>query len=165
MIYHYDEHVIEDLFNKVIEKDIDDEEGNNRELNLEKKLEKNEFVDLFVKTKILDPSKANGKDYKVSVPKIMKENDILELLLKANEQQLQIVMHCLHAQKSNNAVRLVICGQAGTGKSFLIKLLFQTISDYYNEQISCLDIESAKVVLAAPSGKAAFLIGGATIHS
>lgn len=105
------------------------------------------------------------KTIKISVPKVMKDNDILELLLKANEQQLQITMHCLRVQKLGLSLRLFISGQAGTGKSFLIKLKYQTISDYYNKRIGCLDIESPKVILAAPSGKAAFLIEGVMIHS
>ncbi|XP_074107709.1 ATP-dependent DNA helicase pif1-like [Cotesia typhae] len=95
----------------------------------------------------------------------MKHDDILELLLKANEQQLQITMHCLHSQKIGNPIRLMISGQAGTGKSFLIILIYQVISDYYTKKISCTDIESAHVILAAPSGKAAFVIHGVTVHS
>lgn len=166
LIYSTDEDFFENIVKEV---EAEHESDNHNEIadnmNLQKQSGVDEFNDIFADTRQNDSSNAEEKNHKISVPKIMEDNDILELLLKANSEQLQITMHCLHAQKLGVPLRLFISGQAGTGKSFLIKLLFQTISNYYNTKIPCLNVETPKVILAAPSGKAAFVIRGVTIHS
>ena len=54
-------------------------------------------------------------------------------------------------------IRLIVSGQGGTGKSKVIKILQQSVS----EQLTC---NGLSVVVAAPTGLAAFNIGGMTIH-
>ena len=56
--------------------------------------------------------------------------------------------------------RLIISGTAGTGKSFIIKCLMKFAQETLDEGIATTAIQ-----LAAPTGTAAFNIGGRTLHS
>ena len=60
-------------------------------------------------------------------------------------------------------LRLFITGNAGTGKSFLIKTLYSSVSKTLNFRTS--SVEKPKVLLLAPTGVAAINISGTTIHS
>ena len=60
-------------------------------------------------------------------------------------------------------LRLFITDNAGTGKSFLIKTLYSSVSKTLNFRTS--SVEKPKVLLLAPTGVAAINISGTTIHS
>ena len=60
-------------------------------------------------------------------------------------------------------LRLFVTGNAGTGKSFLIKTLHSSVSKTLNFRTS--SVEKPKVLLLAPTGVAAINISGTTIHS
>ncbi|XP_008558846.2 uncharacterized protein LOC103579268 [Microplitis demolitor] len=149
--------------------------GNNLDLivtnrSLIYQMEKRYLSDIF-KEKEAEDDDYNDEHNDENKNFTLKENqpddtvDIFADNKNSNEQQLQITIHCLHAQKIGKQIRLMISGQAGTGKSFLINLLYQVIPDYYTKKISCTDIESAHAILAAPYGKAAYLIHDVTVHS
>nr|XP_012152161.1 PREDICTED: ATP-dependent DNA helicase PIF1-like [Megachile rotundata] len=74
-----------------------------------------------------------------------------------NEQQAQII-HFLSQQlcKENLDKLVLVQGVAGTGKSFLINKMFQTVESIYGH---------CSVLLMAPTGVAANNINGQTIHS
>lgn len=55
--------------------------------------------------------------------------------------------------------RLIVSGQGGTGKSRVISILEQLVS----RQLKCNGLP-VQVVVVAPTGLAAFNIGGTTIH-
>ncbi|CAB3979620.1 ATP-dependent DNA helicase PIF1 [Paramuricea clavata] len=57
-----------------------------------------------------------------------------------------------------------LSGSGGVGKSHLIKSIYQAALKYYNTQAG-EDFRRAHVLLLAPTGKAAYLIKGNTIHS
>ncbi|MCP4491088.1 MAG: hypothetical protein GY820_27800 [Gammaproteobacteria bacterium] len=57
----------------------------------------------------------------------------------------------------------VISGGAGVGKSVLGRALIASMNQYYQAECGNLDIPA--VLVLAPTGKAAFLIQGNTIHS
>jgi len=61
--------------------------------------------------------------------------------------------------------RLIVLGPGGTGKSFLIRVLVLVIRRW--AQLRCLTRPSIQqgVILAAPTGVAAFNIGGSTLQS
>lgn len=61
--------------------------------------------------------------------------------------------------------RLIVLGPGGTGKSFLIRVLMLLIRRW--AQLRCLTRPSPQqgVILAAPTGVAAFNVGGSTLHS
>ena len=57
-----------------------------------------------------------------------------------------------------------LSGGAGVGKSHLVKCLYQAALKYYNSRAG-EDFNDVKILLLAPTGKAAFGIQGNTIHS
>lgn len=57
-----------------------------------------------------------------------------------------------------------LTGGAGLGKSLLTTCLFQAVTRYYTKQPG-ENLDAVKTVLCAPTGKAAYNIGGQTIHS
>jgi len=61
--------------------------------------------------------------------------------------------------------RLIVLGPGGTGKSFLIRVLVLTIRQWAKVRSATRPSPQQGVVLAAPTGIAAFNIGGSTIHS
>ena len=58
-----------------------------------------------------------------------------------------------------------ITGGAGTGKSVLIKAVYQSLNRFFTSNSVAAQPEEITVLLMAPTGKAAFNIGGTTIHS
>ena len=59
---------------------------------------------------------------------------------------------------------IFLSGSAGFGKSTVINAIYQTIS-YYLSKLPGEKQNVMHVSLCAPSGKAAFLIGGVTLHT
>ena len=61
--------------------------------------------------------------------------------------------------------RLIVLGPGGTGKSFLIRVVVLIVRRW--SQLRCLTKPSPQqgVILAAPTGVAAFNVGGSTLHS
>ncbi|XP_055845331.1 uncharacterized protein LOC129911529 [Episyrphus balteatus] len=101
----------------------------------------------------------------VSPPKISQEGMIL-LLNKLNKDQRDFVMHVYNCFKTKNGLPLNIflSGSAGVGKSTVINSIFQLITKYFDSRPGAIG-DSIKVLLTAPSGKAAFLINGVTLHT
>ena len=58
---------------------------------------------------------------------------------------------------------IFLTGNAGCGKSFLTKVLYQSLSKTFSYRNS--ELEKAKVLLLAPTGVAAINIGDTTIHT
>ncbi|VDI33111.1 Hypothetical predicted protein [Mytilus galloprovincialis] len=81
-----------------------------------------------------------------------------------NQQQIQFVYNVVHQIKtSDKPVYHFLSGGAGVGKSFVTKALYQMILKFYKR--SGDDFTTPKVLLMAPTGKAAYHINGNTIHS
>ena len=59
---------------------------------------------------------------------------------------------------------LYIAGGAGVGKSLLVRVLYEGLVRYLNSKVA-VNPDSVKVLLTAPTGKAAFNIRGMTLHS
>jgi len=73
--------------------------------------------------------------------------------------------YCLHAVKTGKLPLYdFISGGAGVGKSRLIKVLYQSLVRYFSH-IPGAHPDEVSVLLCAPTGKAAFNIGGMTLHS
>ena len=82
--------------------------------------------------------------------------DTTEEYQQLNSDQKRIVDNVNNAVCSNERIKLFVSGQGGTGKSCVISVLHHIVS----EQLS----GSLPVVVAAPTGLAAFNIGGTTLH-
>ena len=82
-----------------------------------------------------------------------------------NVKQREIVMHTLHCVKTNQLpFYIFLSGSAGVGKSTVINAIYQTIS-YYLSKLPGKKQDVMHVLLCAPFSKAAFSIGGVTLHT
>ncbi|KAE8740532.1 hypothetical protein FOCC_FOCC013959 [Frankliniella occidentalis] len=82
-----------------------------------------------------------------------------------NQDQRDYVMHVAHHfETSDEQIFHFLTGGAGVGKSMVINTLYQTLYRLFNSDKYC-NPEQPKIILCAPTGKAAFNINGQTIHS
>ena len=99
------------------------------------------------------------------IPNKMADDDFYHLLQGFNIQQREFLYHVLHCVKTQKTpFHLFLSGGAGVGKTHLVKGIFQALLRYYNS-LPGQDPDDIKLVLAAPTGKAAYNIRGATLHS
>ena len=95
----------------------------------------------------------------------LQDQDYRQLVQTLNQKQKQFFYHILHLIKtSDKPFYYFLSGGAGVGKSHLIKSLYQAALKYYNSRAG-VDFNEVKILLLAPTGKAAFGIKGNTIHS
>ena len=88
-----------------------------------------------------------------------------EMIAKLNRKQREIYNHVmLVVTNTNQRLRLFITGGAGVGKSVVLKSVYQSLIRYYNLSTDG-HVNDCSVVCAAPTGKAAYLIRGTTLHS
>ncbi|XP_063420756.1 uncharacterized protein LOC134705970 [Mytilus trossulus] len=95
----------------------------------------------------------------------MPENDYRELVRNLNDEQKGYFYHVLHWFKTKDEpVYNFLSGGAGVGKSVLIRAIYQGLLRILNMAPGS-NPDDVKVLLCAPTGKAAHNIGGNTIHS
>ena len=88
-----------------------------------------------------------------------------QMVQKLNKEQKEFFYHVLHLIKtSDNPFYCFLSGGAGVGKSHLTKCLYQSALKYYNTKAGD-DFHQIKILMLAPTGKAAYNIKGNTIHS
>jgi hypothetical protein len=96
---------------------------------------------------------------------IMTDSEYFALMRMLNKEQRIFFYHILHKIKTNDLpVYTFLTGGAGVGKSLLTTCLFQAILRFFSKQVA-ENCDEVKAVLCAPTGKAAYNIGGHTIHS
>ena len=82
-----------------------------------------------------------------------------------NKEQKEFFYHILHLMKtSNDPFYCFLSGGTGVGKSHVTKALYQAALKYYNTRAGD-DFHQVKVLMLAPTGKAAYNIKGNTLHS
>ncbi|CAC5423124.1 unnamed protein product [Mytilus coruscus] len=95
----------------------------------------------------------------------MPDNDYRELVRNLNDEQKRYFYHVLHWFKiKDEPVYNFLSGGAGVGKSVLIRAIYQGLLRILNMAPGS-NPDDVKVLLCAPTGKAAHNIGGNTIHS
>lgn len=104
---------------------------------------------------------------------IMPDNEYLPLIRSLNEEQRLIFgkvyewcfqkLTCVSTGEEPNQILTFITGGAGTGKSHLIKALYQMITKMLRSQVDTP--EEVVCLLTAPTGTAARNIHGQTVHS
>ena len=88
-----------------------------------------------------------------------------QMVQTLNKEQKEFFYHILHQIKtSETPFYCFLSGGAGVGKSHLTKALYQAALKYYNTRAGD-DFHQIKVMLLAPTGKAAYTIKGNTVHS
>lgn len=125
-------------------------------------------ISLSTVKRVLRESRKNFKGSDLTINRINKEESATTKLFvspdaerlyslyktekdNALEDEYQLALEKLKDTDSN----IFIQGLAGTGKSFLIKEYLESLSES----------ERSKILLVAPTGKAADVIGGVTIHT
>lgn len=95
----------------------------------------------------------------------MSDTEYQNKVRSLNEDQKLFFYHVLHMVKTGNfPFYNFLTGGAGVGKSLLTTCLYQAITRYFAKQPG-ENLDEIKTVLCAPTGKAAYNIGGQTIHS
>jgi hypothetical protein len=96
--------------------------------------------------------------------------DISQLRLNIsslNDQQRRLfddfTERCISTDVNEQPVYLFVAGNAGTGKSFLVKLLIEAVKMIKIKAGD--DLKKPPVIVMAPTANAAFIIGGKTIDS
>ncbi|CAB3983616.1 ATP-dependent DNA helicase PIF1 [Paramuricea clavata] len=112
----------------------------------------------------------------LGIPSTLRNNDPLilneihddeyrALVQMLNKKQREFFYHALHIIKtSDKPFYAFLSGSGGVGKSHLIKSIYQAAMKYYNTRAG-EDFRRVQILLLAPTGKAAYLIKGNTIHS
>ena len=119
------------------------------------------FTDTSSSLEIADTSKTdkyNSEDFKALAVYKMTEKEYNKRMNSLSEDQRQVITYIDTHSNGNIPIRIFISGGAGTGKSYLLQtlhehLLRNSTSDYPN------------VVVAAPTGVAAYNVNGWTLHS
>ena len=94
----------------------------------------------------------------------MEDNRYRELVRSLNKEQMEFFYHVLHSVKTtSNQLTLFLSGGAGCGKTTVTNCLYKCLIRYLNSAGENPD--EMKVLKLAPTGKAAFIINGNTLHS
>ena len=95
----------------------------------------------------------------------MQDDEYRGLLQMLNRKQRELFYHALPLIKtSDKPFYAFLSGTGGVGQSHLIKSVYQAALKYYNTQAG-KDFRRVHILLLAPTGKAAYIIKGNTIHS
>ena len=106
-----------------------------------------------------------ANDEEELVVKRMKDHDFRKLVQSLNVQQKELFYHVLNSIKtSDQPLQLFLSGGAGVGKSTVTNALYEALVRYFNTGPGS-NPDDITVVKVAPTGKAAFNIGGNTLHS
>ena len=98
------------------------------------------------------------------IPKFLPDKKFYELIGSLNMKQLEFFTHVMHqALQGQGQTTCALHGGAGTGKSHVIKAVYQGLHRILSKQPG-KSFDTECVVLAAPTGKAAYNIRGSTIH-
>ncbi|XP_057324202.1 uncharacterized protein LOC130666895 [Microplitis mediator] len=127
-----------------------------------------EHVDIFQQggEKANNKKKKNKESViKFTTPPRILPDQINEMFEKLNPEQKEFAMHVLNCFKLEKLpLKIFLNGSAGVAKSFLINLLYQLITNLYDNKEG-IELDKMIVLLCAPPGKAAYIINGMTLHS
>jgi hypothetical protein len=159
-------------FEQAFEEHMEREDENDiNDTNIEYDQDKNEFLiyeignnegDIFVEMGI------NTRTEKVehfNVPKIIPNTEYERMIRSLNNNQRKYTLNVMNLIKNDDKQFFhFINGGAGVGKSTLIKAVYQSILRFYNS-LPGSNPETIRAAICAPTGKAAALIDGMTLHS
>lgn len=95
----------------------------------------------------------------------MSDEAFRTLAQNLNHKQKEFFYHVYHWLKTqNDPLYVFLSGGAGVGKSVVLRVLYQALLKYYNHRPE-ENPDNFKILLCAPTGKAAHNIGGNTIHN
>lgn len=97
-------------------------------------------------------------------PKLINNNEYLKLIRELNDKQKKFLLNILHLVKTTNEPFYHFLSGAGVGKSHVITSIVQTYLRCHMN-LNTTDPKKTCVVISAPTGKAAFNVFGARLHS
>ena len=159
-------------FEQALEENMDrDDENDIHDANIEYDQDKNEFLiyetgnnqsDIFVEMGI------NTRTEKVehfNVPKMIPDADYQRLMRSLNNNQRKYTLNVMNLiEDGDKQFFHFINGGEGVGKNTLIKAVYQSILRFYNS-LPGSNPETIRTAICAPTGKAAALNDGMTLHS
>ena len=93
------------------------------------------------------------------------DEEYRKIVQSLNKRQKEFFYHVLFWHKTQSSpIYNFLTGGAGVGKSVLLKCLYQALTKFYTSEAG-ENPENVKVLICAPTGKAAYNVGGVTIHS
>ncbi|XP_015125653.1 ATP-dependent DNA helicase PIF2-like, partial [Diachasma alloeum] len=156
----------DEVIDEALEQAMEDNKNRHREEDIDfnkHRVPKEQEADIFNQSGVENIAKRMKTRF-TKPPTITKEEMFL-LLDTLNTLQRQIVIHILKCFKTDDLpLRLFISGSAGVGKTRVINCIYQLLSQYFGE-IPGEKNDLPLILLCAPSGKAAHLIGGVTLHT
>ncbi len=101
-----------------------------------------------------------------TMSRFVSEDKYLNMVRSLNEKQFQIYTHVMqHVSKGNpKPLRIFITGGAGVGKSTVLRCIYQGLLRLTAKKEG-ENAEDMRIIVAAPTGKAAYYAQGMTIHS
>ncbi|KAK3102105.1 hypothetical protein FSP39_008803 [Pinctada imbricata] len=126
----------------------------------------NEFISLRADSDMIAQSGGDSSNTTGEVmANYMDENEYLSLIQSLNKEQRMFFCHVVHHfRTSDTPLYCFLSGGAGVGKTVVVHALYQALVRYFNKQPGS-NPDDLKVLLAAPTGKAAFLFKGNTLHT
>lgn len=95
----------------------------------------------------------------------MFDNEYRKMIQSLNRKQKEYFYHILHYIKTKKEPMYnFLSGGAGVGKSVLLKALYQALLKFYSHRPG-QNPDNCQVLVCAPTGKAAYNVGGLTAHS
>lgn len=95
----------------------------------------------------------------------MLDNEYRKMIQSLNRKQKEYFYHVLHYIKTKKEPMYnFLSGGAGVGKSVLLKALYQALLKFYSHRPG-QNPDNCQVLVCAPTGKAAYNVGGLTAHS
>ena len=167
---------------------VEDAEAAIKEANANRELDPTNIAPLTVHMNAIDESNTQetndpnfvqlydiGEDMGVHLPNLPKyedlkhnqiqDKDFRQAVQSLNKEQRNFFDYINNIVLTNGDQQLIfLSGGAGCGKSWLTRAIYQNLIRIYNYKAGD-DYECLKVLVMAPTGKAAHLIQGVTIHS
>ena len=111
-------------------------------------------------------TKYNYVDSVQTKPNILDNTEFIDLINSLNTKQYKFFLYIMQQQLHNENNQTLVClhGGAGTGKSHVLKAVYQGLNKLLNQKPG-QSTDDITTLLIAPTGKAAYNIKGHTIHA
>ena len=137
--------IIDDEYNFL----LPDAETNEYDLSDDLKIQKTNYINTII-----------------TKPNIINKEEFINLINKLNQKQYEFFLYIMEQeiQKNDNQITVCLHGGAGTGKSYVLRAIYQGLYTLLNNKPG-ENTNDIITLLIAPTGKAAHNNKGHTIHS
>jgi DNA replication protein DnaC len=164
--FYYDAAVNDESLTNIvneIQDNLDRSEDENRVVQNDMELMEEDIV--FEQNFDEDVTTGNVRVEQFLPPRAVPDDVYRSLMRTLNEKQRRFVLNSLHSLKTNAApFYYFLSGGAGVGKSHAVTSIVQSYMRYCGNRLD-INPEHYCVIVAAPTGKAAFNVFGMTLHS